>query len=206
METTSPGHALRSSWAAALMPIVLHELNNATQFLSMLHSVHTQDPESGLFQRSAEDLGSTASTVEDLGLLMAILSTATGTDLLMERRSARGLAVATQITTKLIRKSGRDLRWDEDAPLVAGEGAAQGWEFPWAMAGSLWVAASELEEGACLEPSIFADGWGAATGGCSSMQQHADAVSELLPDVRGEVSGEEWRFSAPPGWIAQNPE
>jgi hypothetical protein len=193
--------AERSAWATALIPVVLHELNNATQFLGMLHSAASEDPEGGMLERCAPDLGDTAASVEDLGLLLAILSTAAGTDLLLQRRSERGVLVVARATTKWIRKTGRDLRVRglED-PLVR-HARGQGWELPWAFGASCWIAAMELTEGQPLELYCDATGWGSDAGGCERMRAHVLAVGESLSEVQGETSGTAWKFTVPEGWL-----
>jgi hypothetical protein len=184
------------------MPIVLHELNNATQFLAMLHNVISQDPESEVLEKSAPDLSLTAGGVDDLGLMMAILSTASGTDLLMERRSERGVAVVASATIKLIRKSGRDVHLEGISEPLAVAPEGQGWELPWAMSASWWIAASELTDDESLTIKIDESGWSSTTGGSERMRAHADAVGECLPGLQGEVTGAAWRFSLPARWLA----
>jgi len=187
------------------MPMVLHELNNATQYLGMLHSVHTQDPSSGVFERSAENLGETASAVEELGLLMAILSTAAGTDLLLERRSDRGLSIALTMTIRALRKRGVEVTLPPDFAVLGSADAAQGWELPWAVCGSVWAACHSLNEGESLALSFDDGGWGAAVHGGEALASHLALVSQLLPDVSGSVTGESWAFHVPAGWIATSP-
>ena len=183
------------------MPIVLHELNNITQFLGMLHQVASQDGGAELLERSASDLGEAALKVEDLGLLMAILSTAAGSDLLMERRSERGLLVVSAITLKLIRKSGRDLHVDGLGGAALTSGGGQGWELPWAVGASFCLAASELPAGDTLRVDMDACGWRSTMGGSKRMAAHVRAVGEVLPEARGAVDGEEWKFTVPEGWL-----
>jgi hypothetical protein len=182
--------------------MVLHELNNATQYLGMLHSVHSQDPASGILERSAADLGSTASSVEDLGLLMAILSTAAGTDLLMERRSGRGLSLALEMTIKAARKRGRDVILPERLEVLGEMNPAQGWELPWALGASLWIASEAVPEGGSLTLSIEETSWGAGFGGGEAMRAHAELVSSALPEVIADVSDEAWSFQIPEGWVS----
>ena len=184
------------------MPMVLHELNNATQYLGMLHSVHAQDPTSGILERSASSLGDTASSVEDLGLLMAILSTAAGTDLLLERRSCRGSAIALTMTIRALRKRGVDVTLPERFALTGLTDAAVGWELPWAIGGSLWAAMDQLDEGECLSLDFDDRGWGSSSGGGEAMAAHLGLVLEALPGVTGRVSGETWAFQLPEGWVS----
>lgn len=201
-EEVAAGGVQRSAWATALMPIVLHELNNATQFLGMLHTLAAQDTGGALLERSAGDLSDTAGSVEDLGLLLAILSTAAGTDLLLERRSPRGVLVVQSAMRKLIRRGGGDLLVTGVEELLGATALAEGWELPWAMGASLWIASEELGSGEDLILTQDARGWGASVGGGARMQAHVEAVGEVLAEVTGHTAGTEWSFSVPAGWLA----
>lgn len=192
----------RLDWAAGLMPMLLHELNNATQFLGMLHSVHSQDPSAGLFERSAQGLSETGATVEDLGLLMAIVSTAAGTDLLLERRSPRGLDITMSMTVRALRKRGIDVQLLGAARLSPSRDEAMGWELPWAIAASAWAAAAPLESGETLELELDTRGWGAKTPATSELLGHAEAALELLSELSFQSSEEGWRFTLPEGWVS----
>ena len=192
----------RLDWAAGLMPMLLHELNNATQFLGMLHSVHSQDPSAGLFERSAQGLSETGAAVEDLGLLMAIVSTAAGTDLLLERRSSRGLDITLSMTVRALRKRGIDVQLLGAARLTPSRDEAMGWELPWAIAASAWAAAAPLESGEALELELDTRGWGAKTPATSELLGHAEAALELLSELSFQSSEEGWRFTLPEGWVS----
>ena len=192
----------RLEWAAGLMPMLLHELNNATQFLGMLHSVHSQDPSAGLFERSAQGLRETGASVQDLGLVMAIVSTAAGTDLLLERRSPRGLEITLDMTVRALRKRGIDVHLLGAARLTSSRDEAMGWELPWAIAASAWAAAASLEAGSNLELELDVRGWGAKTPATSELLGHAEAALELLSELSFQSSEEGWRFTLPEGWVS----
>ena len=192
----------RLEWAAGLMPMLLHELNNATQFLGMLHSVHSQDPSAGLFERSAQGLRETGASVQDLGLVMAIVSTAAGTDLLLERRSPRGLEITLDMTVRALRKRGIDVHLLGAARLTSSRDEAMGWELPWAIAASAWAAAASLEAGGNLELELDARCWGAKTPATSELLGHAEAALELLSELSFQSSEEGWRFTLPEGWVS----
>jgi len=183
------------------MPMVLHELNNATQFLTMLHSVHKQDPSSGALDRSSGALSDTAASVDDLGLLMAILSTASGTDLLLERKSSQGLRVALAMTIRAVRKRGVEVTTREGRTLLADSEAARGWELPWALGASVWIAAKAATEGDCLRLELDDRGWGSDLGAGELMSAHGRAVEAALPGVSFEADRQGWRFSYPAGWV-----
>ena len=190
---------------AALIPIALHELNNATQFIGMLHSVVAEGPQDGVLERSASDLGQTAESVEDLGLLMAILSATAGSDLLLERKSARGVSIVLAAVKKLIRKGGRDLEVNIPLESVRSLGEGRGWELPWAIGASAWLASRELPMGETLQLNFEASSWGSGQGVSGALQEHISEVERVMPGASGGTEGAAWSLTAPPGWLPSAP-
>ena len=197
----------RRAWAAALMPIALHELNNATQFLSMLHSVTSSDPNSDVLEGSAANLARTGESVEDLGLLMAILSTAAGSDMLLERRSERGVAVVLAAVQKLVRKNGRDLTFANQSNQVLTDSEGKGWELPWALGAAVWLTANNLPEAGALELSFEDQAWTIRCPQSPDIKRHATSVAEIAPLLKMTVEEGSWKLSPPSGWLrcAQRP-
>lgn len=183
------------------MPIALHELNNATQFLSMLHSVASSDPESDIIESSAANLARTGEGVEDLGLLMAILSTAAGSDLLLERRSERGVAVVLAAVQKLVRKGGRDLIFSSQSNEVLTKSNGKSWELPWAVGAAVWITATDLPEGAALELSFEDDAWTAQCDRSAEIKRHAASVAEIAPLINITVEEGTWKLAPPSEWL-----
>jgi hypothetical protein len=198
-EITASGD--RRAWAAALMPIALHELNNATQFLSMLHSVTSSDPNSDVLEGSAANLARTGESVEDLGLLMAILSTAAGSDLLLERRSERGVAVVLAAVQKLVRKNGRDLSFANQANEVLTSSEGKGWELPWAVGAAVWLTANNLPESEALELSFEDEAWIIRCVQGPDIKRHATSVAEIAPLIKVSVEEGSWKLSPPSDWL-----
>ena len=126
--------------ARALMPVLLHRLNNATQVLAGWNSLLGIPAADALLARRADDLADAARTTDDVGWALAVLASAAGADLLLERRSARGLEPILAFVREALRRAGRDLAVPaERLPSLASE--APGGSEPWAAA---WVAASWL--------------------------------------------------------------
>ena len=184
------------------MPIALHDLNNATQFLSMLHSVASSDPDSEILESSAANLARTGEGVEDLGLLMAILSTAAGSDLLLERRSERGVSIVLGAVQKLARKGGRDIHFSEGAELISTLGEGMSWELPWALGAAAWFATLSLAPGEALTLSFSEGAWRGSCGADNALKRHADSITELVPLVEFCEGGGVWRLTPPTEWLS----
>jgi hypothetical protein len=191
----------RTAWAAALMPIALHDLNNATQFLSMLHSIASSDPESEILETSASNLARTGEGVEDLGLLMAILSTVAGSDLLLERRSERGVVVVLAAVQKLVRKKGRDLVFEAGADQILTESDGMSWELPWAVGAAAYLTAMDLDLGESLSLTFNSGAWSAPCTSKAKMASHAASVTEAASLIQLTVSDETWCLTPPAEWL-----
>jgi hypothetical protein len=184
------------------MPIALHDLNNATQFLSMLHSVASSDPDSEILESSATNLARTGEGVEDLGLLMAILSTAAGSDLLLERRSARGVSVVLVAVQKLARKGGRDIIFVDGAELISTQGEGMSWELPWALGAAAWFATMSLAPGEALTLSFSEGAWRGSCGADNALQRHKSSIAELVPLIEFSEGGGNWKLAPPTEWLS----
>ena len=187
------------------MPIALHDLNNATQFLSMLHSITSSDPDSEILESSAGNLARTGEGVEDLGLLMAIISTVAGSDLLLERRSSRGVEVVLNAVQKLVRKEGRDVIFADDSNLVSTLGDGMGWELPWALGAAVWIAANAAPAGHATTLSFDGESWHGQCDPCEELSKHSVSVMELSPEITLTVNGTSWSLRAPSIWIERAP-
>lgn len=104
--------AASAEFARALLPVLLHELNNHTQYLSALGALETAGE--SLLGRG-EGLARTGLEVEELGWLLGLCGGGLGTDLLRDRSERRGLAPLLRLTRKAIRHEGRDLERAERA-------------------------------------------------------------------------------------------
>ncbi len=103
-----------AEFARALLPVLLHELNNHTQYLSALGALETLG-ETHLGR--GEGLARTGQEIEELGWLLGICAGGLGSDLLRDRSERRGLAHLVKLTRKAVRHEGRDLeRADRSLP------------------------------------------------------------------------------------------
>lgn len=123
--TTSSGtDRATSALARALLPVLLHELNNHTQYLAALGAL--QGPEPSLPDRGA-GLARTADEVEELGWLLGLCAFGHGTDLLRDRSERDGLGPLVRFVRKALRRAGRDLeRADRALPALSPRVGAEG--------------------------------------------------------------------------------
>jgi hypothetical protein len=135
--------------AAALLPVLMHRLNNATQILHGWNALVTV----GAFdsERGAADLAFASQVVDETGWALAVLASASGADLLLARRERRGIAPLLDAVQAALRRSDRDLASPEETPPSLAPSAADGWQVPWAIAAWLHASALALPAASTLE-------------------------------------------------------
>lgn len=193
--------------ARALMPVLLHRLNNATQVLAGWNSLLGLPGAESLLARRADDLAEAAQTADEIGYVLAVLASAAGADLLLERRSAVGLVPLLALVREALRRGGRDLAGPgEDLPRLAAAGGA-GWEAAWATAAWLHACGSALPAGATLRWTLVSEagGW---TIRCEGIDEGAltaarAAIADRVEGCGFELGRGRAALRLPPGSFAE---
>ncbi|MCY2961056.1 MAG: hypothetical protein NTY35_12905 [Planctomycetota bacterium] len=122
-----------------MLPVLLHELNNHTQYLSALGALESAgDP----LPSRGDGLARTAREVEELGWLLGLCAGGYGTDLLRDRTEKDGLGPLARLVRKALRREGHDLeRADRELPELP---AHLGWRGAWRVGELLFACASSL--------------------------------------------------------------
>lgn len=119
---------------AALLPAVVHEVNNATQLLVGLKAMLEIPGGDALFASRANDLAATSTRMSDLGFAMAVLATASGADMLMARRDARSIEILWSLAIKTVqRDTGLEIDVSGSPPRTRPD-ALDGWQVAWSAA------------------------------------------------------------------------
>lgn len=191
--------------AAALLPAVLHRIHNATQLLSALDSLVRSTGDAGWLERRAEDMAEAGATVLELGYVVAVLASARGANLLLERREARGLAMLCDATREACRREGRELAEPVQPLPELAPAVGRGWELPWAVAALLHAVGASERDSAAIEWGIrrsegewelFVDGDARAL-----PAQLPERVGALLPEARCEADARGLRLRMPGHWL-----
>ncbi len=144
--------------ARALVPVLLHKLNNTTQYLSALQAWIAEPPldEAPTSQPGAfEGLSETALEVDDLGWILGLVANAGGADVLLERRERSRLGPLVRLVADCLRKNRRDLeRPARDLPLLDVSADVGSWRIPWAIARWLHASGMSSPVGTTLEWDI----------------------------------------------------
>jgi len=191
--------------AVALLPVLLHKLNNATQVLSSMNSLLTIAGGEELFCDQTRQLGATSARVDELGWLLAVLASASGTDMLLERREPRGLSIMASLVSEALRRRGQVMDKVADLPELAPNPCAGvgGWELPWALGTLLVHSAADLADGASLRWSHENTGgaWCLRGPQGASVLGVGGAVRSRLPGAEFASGADGWSLSVPVAWI-----
>lgn len=191
-------------FSAALLPVLMHRMNNATQLLSNLNAVLRADTSRDWMGDRSEDLAKTGEDLHDLGYLLAVLSSAAGSDLLLSRRQPRGLEIMLGAVDDLTRREEHRIASECPLPKLAPQ-VHGGWELPWAFGALLWSSTRELssEEELCWQLLDQAQSW-VLIGSKSPRDQFASLqplIQERLPEGELDVREAGWSWRIPAAWL-----
>src|SRR5262245_57726535 len=149
---------LRDPLARALLPVLLHRVANAAQILSGLDALLPLGP--AVLEERSGDLASAGETVDDVGWLLALLASASGSRLLLGRRNRGGLPPLLDGVRGCLRREGRDLAPAEGPLPELAPDVADGWQLPWAIASLFFLEGRGLAPKTALAWSIHPTGEG----------------------------------------------
>ncbi|MFT7487587.1 MAG: hypothetical protein ACI9F9_003448 [Candidatus Paceibacteria bacterium] len=193
--------------AVCLLPVLMHRMNNATQLLSNLHGIQQQCPERDWLRDRAPELGESSESIQRIGYLLAVLSSACGADLLLARRELHGLQYMVDAVTDVVRREGGELSAHPGSLPNLSPSVHQGWELPWAFGALLHDAAFSSESSAAVEWQLLHDqtGW-VLISSCIPADRFVrlgPLVEERLPESILEVCAEGWSWRLPEAWLLE---
>ncbi len=171
--------------AEALLPVLVHRMNNTTQLLSSLRTVLQAAPGRDWLGERAEDLADAHGELRVTGYLFGLLSCASGADLLGDRRESGGLRWLLRAVGEVLRREGGQLREPPSGipDLTPASGA---WALPWLVGRLLHEAGRLAARGETeLEWSLGRD----EDGGWSLRAAPALAPDEALGALLGSIPG-----------------
>ena len=194
--------------ASTLLPVLIHRMNNATQLMSNLSALARCGPAPGgvdWIEERAEDLAGTSREVDVLGYLLAVLASASGAKLLLERRAARGLEWMTEAVGEALHREGRALAPAARAVPDQSPRVANGWELCWAVGALLLAAGESSSADAPLEWQWLEQGesWvlvcaGEAPAGVTRLRA---LLTSRLPESSLDLRSEGWSWRVPAAWM-----
>ena len=204
-----PRTALRADeeLAAALLPVLLHRINNTTQLLLGVRAM-VEGGGGEIPARSASDLAVAAREAHELGWLLGLLSGGLGADLLLARHESAGLAPLLRLVRDGLRRKQRAVEFrPEPAPLVGA--GANGALVCWTIAIAVWNAADRLAPGRTLGVEFernagrwFVRGDG---GGDETWLALANEACARTSGAECSRDGEAWNLVLPGSWLEPAP-
>lgn len=146
-----PASAPADELARALLPALLHRLNNVTQVLAGLNSLVRVTGSPAALEERAGDLQHAGGALEQLGWLVGALARGMGTGIGSAREDGRALEWLVDLLTEALRREGRKLAGPRVLPRAD---FAQSWDF----ARRLHAAASARPPGGVLVWGVRMEG------------------------------------------------
>jgi hypothetical protein len=189
----------------ALLPVLMHRMNNSTQLLSNLNTLAARSSEVDWFEERASDLAETSGIIDDTGYLLAVLACASGADLLLERRVSSGLSIAVRAVEQALKREGRTLSAEGQPLPRLSPSAGQGWELPWAFASLLLLSGRALERDRTLDWQLLEEGssWVlvASASPADRFESIASSIADRLPESALDVRRGGWSWRIPSPWL-----
>src|SRR5258705_6178932 len=190
--------------ARAMLPVLLHRVGNAAQLLTALDALVAVDARA--LETRSGDLASVGESVDEIGWLLALLASASGARLLLDRRERSGLVPLVACVRACLRREGRDLADPGHALASLATGVGDGWQLPWAVGSLLYLAGRALPPRGALAWTIetSGDGWSVACAAPSrdAFDRWARWVARELAPARCAIEGERATLRLPPAWLA----
>ena len=152
LNTAGPDQGAANPLAGALLPVLLHRINNVTQLLTSLNSVLTLAAEEGQPSgggpldgpRHGGMLVDAATDAEELGWLLGVLGCGLGADLLLQRREARGLDATVRLVVQTLQRDRVELIVEpaDEWPSLTSDVPSHG-DLCWVVAYGTWFAARQ---------------------------------------------------------------
>ncbi|MFT5199496.1 MAG: hypothetical protein ACI87O_002165 [Planctomycetota bacterium] len=122
---------LKSGLLTQALPVLLHKLANQTQLITGFHAILRMDGSEALVEARSPDLTNAGHQVEQVGWLLAALSSGSGHNLMLSRREPRGLVWMGQLVHEVLRKQGVEAAgFGQGFPSMSSK-APEGWRLPW---------------------------------------------------------------------------
>lgn len=210
VQVNQPGCSPHDPLTSGLLPVVIHQLNNATQLLANFQALLSLGGAEEILRQRSGDIADTARSVHELGYVLAVIASASGADLLLERREPRGLEWILETVRDGLRREGRDLARPRSPLPNQSAAVGEGWELPWAFGALLYCAGLAVAAGERLEWSLERSGerWSFSIEGLEAERfgELPQSVVERLPGAVLAQASDRLRIEFPGEWLrAQHP-
>jgi len=189
----------------ALLPVLIHRANNTTQLLANLNTLAASMPTMHWLEERADDLAEASANLEQAGYLLAVLASASGANLLLDRREPRALQIMGEAVRDLMRREGHSFTMPpQPLPSCSGD-VAHGWELPWAFGALLAASTRSLVPGQILAWQVLSEeeSWVLVADATpqDDLEDLGTLLEKRLPEARLDVRKEGWSWRVPRAWL-----
>lgn len=191
--------------AAALIPALVHRINNTTQLLVVLRSV-LAEPDEDVLASAGPDLAHAARDAEEQGWLLGLLARSMGTDLLLAREERGGLGATLHLLAEALRRERKQLEIPSSLPsMTLAAGCPRSAELCLDVAALVWESCEPLAGAFALSVARERDVW------CLRLSR-ADLSRAQAEFSQGECArrgaqligdGDGWRLELPIAWLTE---
>jgi len=204
-QANEPSCSLHDPLTAGLLPVVIHQLNNATQLLANFQALLSLGGADEILRARSGDIADTARTVHELGYVLAVIASASGADLLLDRREERGLDWIFETVRDGLRRDGRDVLVPSTPLPGLSAAVGEGWELPWAFGALLYSAGLAGAAGDRVDWKLeqAADVWRfEISGHCrDELDALRGALESRLPEARFRADAADLCLEFPADWL-----
>jgi len=192
--------------AAALLPALVHRINNTTQLLVVLRSMLC-DPRADVLAQAGPDLAHAARAAEEQGWLLGLLARSLGTDLLLAREERDGLGVTLRMVAETLRRERKELALPASLPtMTLAPGSPRTAALCLDIAALVWESCAALEGNFALSASRERDAWCLRLTRADGARARAEfpALDCARHGACLHEDGAGWRLELPSAWLVEH--
>ncbi len=191
--------------AEALIPALVHRINNTTQLLVVLRSV-LAEPDDGLLATAGSSLAHASRDAEEQGWLLGLLARSLGTDLLLAREERDGLAATLKLLAEALRRQRKQLALPESVPtMTLAEGGPRTAALCLDLAALVWESCETLDGAFSLSLAREGERWSVRLSRADLTRAQAEFLACECATRGAELFGDGagWRLELPLEWLAE---
>lgn len=195
----------RSRLAEALIPVLVHRINNTTQLLVVLRSM-LAEPDDGLLATAGPSLAHAARDAEEQGWLLGLLARSLGTDLLLAREERDGLGATLKLLAEALRRQRKQLAVPASLPtMTLAEGGPRSAVLCLDLAALVWESCEPLDGAVSLSLAREERCWSLrlSRGDMERARAEFEACECAARGAKLLGDGAGWRLELPLEWLAE---
>ncbi len=191
--------------AEALIPALVHRINNTTQLLVLLRLV-LAEPDDGVLTSAGPSLAHASREAEEQGWLLGLLARSLGTDLLLAREERDGLAATLKLLAEALQRQRKQLALPERVPMMTmADGGPRSAALCLDLAALVWESCEALDGAFSLSLAREGERWAVRLSRADLTRAQAEFLACECATRGAELFGDGagWRLELPLEWLAE---